>query len=149
MERMNFWKTDQSDHLNGQFLLSFIFSCIMSCSCYQLLTPGNLQSTLTEGDHRHLPVTSHSIFSLCQSKQLDSLGIARWQTVFLLSSMLRLITTMANLSSGFPVFWSFSWSWQPYSLQYTRKPRMAEVRQAFIFSHAYHECPLNRFHRAF
>ena len=97
MEQMNFWKTDQSDRFNGQFLLSFIFSCITSCSCYQLLTPGNFQSTLTEGDHRRLPVTLHSIFSSCQSKQLDSLGTARWQTVFLLSSMLRLITTMAVL----------------------------------------------------
>ena len=36
----------------------------------------NLQSTLTEGDRRHLPVAP------CQSKRLTvALGIAKWQTV--------------------------------------------------------------------
>ena len=52
----------------------------LSCSCYQLLTPGNFQSALTEEDRRRLPVASY------QSKWLISLGIARWQTVVLLLS---------------------------------------------------------------
>ena len=44
--------------------------------------PGNLQSALTEGDRRHLPVDP------CQSKWLTSLGIAKWQTVVLLFSVM-------------------------------------------------------------
>ena len=49
----------------------------LSRSCYQLLTPVNLQSALTEGDRRRLPVAPY------QSKELTSLGIARWQTVII------------------------------------------------------------------
>ena len=41
----------------------------LSRSCYQLLTPGNLQSVLTEGNRCHLPVAP------CQSKQLISLYV--------------------------------------------------------------------------
>ena len=70
----------------------------LSPSCYRLLIPGNLQSALTEGDHRCLPVTPY------QSKRLTSLGVARWQTVVLLLSMLRMIMVTENLSSWFPVF---------------------------------------------
>ena len=67
-------------------------------SCYQLLRPKNLQSTLTEGDCRRLPVTLHSMSSPCQSEWLTSLGITRWQTVILLLSTLH-ITATVNLSS--------------------------------------------------
>ena len=61
------------------------------------LMPRNLQSILTEGDGRHLPVTSHSISSPCQSECLTSLGITRYRTVVLLSSRLH-ITAMAKSS---------------------------------------------------
>ena len=95
MERMNFQKTDHSNRSNGQFLFGFIYPRL----CYQLLTPGNLQSAWTEGDRCCLPVAP------CQSNWLTSLGIAtRWQTVVLLLSMLCIIIGTANLSSWFPVF---------------------------------------------
>ena len=60
----------------------------------------DLQSALTDSGEIAIvfPV------ALCQSKQLTSLGIARWQTVVLLLSMLSLIKAMANLSAWFPVF---------------------------------------------
>ena len=94
-----------SNRSNGQFLVGFYFLFHnVSRLCYQLLTPGNLQSALTEGDRRHLPVASHSISSLCQSKQLTSLCIARWQTVVLLLSTLRITMATANLCSWLPVF---------------------------------------------
>ena len=68
-------KKDYPNHLDGQFLLGFYFlRQNLSCSCYQLLMPGNLQSAwLTQplrGDHRRLPVAP------CEGKQLTSLGIA-------------------------------------------------------------------------
>ena len=75
----------------------------LSRLCYQLLMPGNLQSSWTEGDRRQLPV------ALCQSKWLTFLGIAtRWQTVILLFLMLRIIMGMANLSSWFSVCFNCS-----------------------------------------
>ena len=89
----------------------FYFSHIMSLthssvshSYYQLLMPRNLQSILTVGDCHHLPVTSHSISSLCQSDWLTSLGITRYQTVVLLLSRLHIITTPVNLFSCFQPF---------------------------------------------
>ena len=94
-----FEKTDHSNHSNEQFLLGFIFFCTLSRSCYQLLTPWNIQSALTEGDRRRLPVAPF------QNKQLTvALGIAKWQTVVLLLSMLHTTLGMANMSSWFPVF---------------------------------------------
>ena len=79
----------------GNFYSVLFLTHSVSHWCYQLLTPKNLQSILTEGDCRRLPVTSHSISSPCQSEWLTSLGITRWQTVILLLSMLY-ITTMAK-----------------------------------------------------
>ena len=73
------------------FLLHNVFRL-----CYQLFMAGNFQSAMAEGDGHCLPVTPHSIYSPCQSKQLTSLGIIRWQTVVLLLSTLHIITTMAN-----------------------------------------------------
>ena len=71
----------------------------LSRLCYQLLTPWNLQSALTERDRRSLQVTPF------QSKRLTvTLGIARWQTVVLLLSTLRIIVATANFSSWLPVF---------------------------------------------
>ena len=92
---MNFRKkTDHSNRSNGHFLLGFIFPCIifLTRATNSLATPWNLQSALTEGDRCRLPVAP------CQSKQLTFLGIARWQTVVLLLSMLCIIMATVNLS---------------------------------------------------
>ena len=108
----------------GNFYSVLISLHNVSRSCYQLLnyTPGNLQSTLTEVDHHHLPVASHSISFLCQSKRLTSLGITRCQTVVLLLSMLCIIMAtmnMSSLGSSLSLLKSFSCLWPPVHIKTT------------------------------
>ena len=78
----------------GKFYSVFFFLLLHNLSglCYQLLTPGNL---------RCLPVAP------CESKWVTSLGITRWQTVVLLST-LHIIMATANLSSWFSVSFNCS-----------------------------------------
>ena len=80
MERMNFRKKMTILIIQTGNFYSVLFS--QNFRACATATPGNLQSTLTEGDRCHLPVDP------CQSKRLTSLGNARWQTVVLLFSVM-------------------------------------------------------------
>ena len=72
---------------------------------------GNFPSALNERKRRRFPITSHWISSQwvekCQSKRLNFLGISRWRTAVLLST-LRITTAKANLSTRFPDFFYFN-----------------------------------------
>ena len=102
----------------------------LSRSCYQFLTPGNLQSALTKGDRRCLPVAPY------QSKWPTSLGIARWQTVVLLLSMLCIIMPQLICPLGFQSFCfnRFPDCGSPICCGHTDG---RSIRQTLIFSRAY------------
>ena len=126
MEQMNFWKklTILIVRMSNFYLHN------LSHSSYQLLTPGNLQSALTEGDRCRLPVAPY------QSKRLTSLGIARRQTVVLLLSTLRIIMPQLICPLGFQSFCfnRFPDCGSPICCGHTDGQ---SIRQALIFSHAY------------
>ena len=126
MEWMNFWK--KLTILIVQMSNFYLHN--LSRSCYQLLTPGNLQSALTEGDCHCLPVAPY------QSKWLTSLGIARWQTVVLLLSTLCIIMPQLICPLGLQSFCfnRFPDCGSPIRCGHTDG---RSVRQALIFSRAY------------
>ena len=99
----NEWRFEKTAHCNrsnGQFLLGFIFPCIIFLARATIslhLGIFNLPWL------REIAIAFYMVASY-QSNRLTSQGITRWQTVVLLSSMLCIIMATANLASWFPVF---------------------------------------------